>query len=258
MTNPLLERVRIPGAKHRLPSGGIIYVNGELDELVTNGEVQIYPMTALDEIVLKNPDKLLDGRGVVEVFGRCIPDIKQPARLFAKDVDYLIMALRQVTYGDAIEIEYKHTCEHAKNHSYKFSIDQFLKTARGIDPTTVASHYKCVLPNGQTVELRPMLFQHTVDMMSAVSLNTDYDYEQMRFKAFETMATVIHKVDEVDNPEFILQWARAIPDPWIKQIMTMFETNGDWGPSSIQTVICKDCKEEMTVDIPLNPLVFFT
>ncbi|HHA18120.1 MAG TPA: hypothetical protein ENK70_00230, partial [Methylophaga sp.] len=29
--NPLLQRIRLPGEIHQLPSGGIFYKNGELD-----------------------------------------------------------------------------------------------------------------------------------------------------------------------------------------------------------------------------------
>ena len=57
-TNPLLARVKIPGRIFQLPSAGIFYKNGELAEGIENGEVHVHPMTALDEINMKNPDKL--------------------------------------------------------------------------------------------------------------------------------------------------------------------------------------------------------
>lgn len=57
--NPLLEKVQIPGEKFRMPSGGIFYNKGELEENIEEGEVYVHPMNAMDELTLKSPDKLL-------------------------------------------------------------------------------------------------------------------------------------------------------------------------------------------------------
>ena len=88
-SNPLLERIRIPGETFTLPSQGIFYKNGELDDDSKNGEVYIYPMVTYDEIVLKTPDKLFSGEAITEVFQRCVPQIKKPMELLAKDVDFI-------------------------------------------------------------------------------------------------------------------------------------------------------------------------
>src|SRR5271170_226889 len=123
--NPLLERIRMPGETFRLPSGALFYPteSGILDSTVTDGEVHIHPMTALDEIALKTPDLLFSGLAVIQVFGRCIPQIKDAKRLLAKDVDFLLVALRKVSYGPEMELSYTHDCEKAKSHNYVASVD---------------------------------------------------------------------------------------------------------------------------------------
>ena len=118
--NPLLKRKnKFPGETYRLPSKGLLYFNGELDEEVKDGEVIIYPMTTLDEIYMKTPDMLFQGTAIDTVFKRCIPQIKQPLNLLSNDVDYLLAALRKVSYGNHILIN--HNCSFCgeqtkKNH----------------------------------------------------------------------------------------------------------------------------------------------
>ena len=53
--NPLLARVKLPGETFALPSGGIFYESGELDDSVNHGELHIYPMAAYDEVLIKTP-----------------------------------------------------------------------------------------------------------------------------------------------------------------------------------------------------------
>ena len=82
--NPLLSKVRMPGETYRLPSNDLFYHNDELDPSVRDGEVHVYPMTAVDEIIMKSPDMLFSGKAVEEVFLRCVPQIKKPMELLGK------------------------------------------------------------------------------------------------------------------------------------------------------------------------------
>ena len=81
VVNPLLQRVRMPGQRFTLPSGGLFYNNGELDPSCVNGELEVQPMTMVDDLVLKTPDKILNGDGMVEVIQRCVPQVLKPWEL---------------------------------------------------------------------------------------------------------------------------------------------------------------------------------
>lgn len=124
--NPLLERIKIPGETIRLPSNGVFYTNGELDNSVTNGEIHIYPLTAISELLLRSPDKLLEGEALIDVFGQCAPQVKQPLKLLSKDIDYILTSLRRITYGDNIEIVYTHSCKDAVQHEYTVKLSDCL------------------------------------------------------------------------------------------------------------------------------------
>jgi len=254
-TNPLLARIRIPGATYRLPSGGIFYHNGELAPTVTNGEIHVFPMTAIDEIVIRSPDRILDGLGIKEVFQRCIPDVLKPEQLFAKDIDYLMIALRQVSYGNTIDITYKHDCVNGKNNTYTINVEPFLAATKAIDPTTINQLYTVTLPNHQIVKLTPMRFQDIINVMQ--SSKYDNDTNGYEFRIFDSLVTVIDAVDEITDKSMISEWVRTIPREYFKSIADAIDKNSDWGPKTTSSLACKDCNHHIQLELPLNPIVFF-
>ena len=61
--NPLAGHFRVPKLYTELPSGGKFYDSDTID-FTENDELPVFPMTAKDEIMLKNPDALLNGEAV--------------------------------------------------------------------------------------------------------------------------------------------------------------------------------------------------
>ena len=114
------------GSTFQLPSRGLFYKKGELRDDVEMGEVHVHPMSAYDEILMKSPDQLYSGESVDKVFRRCIPQILNPSELISKDVDFLLVCLRQVTYGNDMEVTYTHSCEDAKSNSYIIPLSDFI------------------------------------------------------------------------------------------------------------------------------------
>jgi hypothetical protein len=258
--NPLLASLRIPGAVTKLPSGGLFYTNGELDESVKHGEVTIYPLTAFDELNLRNVDQLINGTAIINVFAHCIPDIKKPQELFAKDVDYLLMALRKVTYGDQLSIVYTHNCKDAKEHEYQTTMSQFMQTTKSIDPTSIASLYQLTLDNGQRVHLIPIKFLDVIHIMQKASGLLDAETETLQRRLFDSVVSVIYSVDGISDRDLIEEWTKQIPAPYFKVIAKAVDGISDWGPTMrIDTVKCKDCKKliEGGIEIPLSPTSLF-
>lgn len=102
--NPLLKKIKLPGKRFRLPSRGLFYTDGELKDTVVDGEIEIFSMSTTDEITLRTPDYLFSGEAIEKVFKRCIPEVEKPLKLLSRDVDYLLTALRVVSYGDVTEL----------------------------------------------------------------------------------------------------------------------------------------------------------
>jgi hypothetical protein len=259
--NPLLENLRIPGETFTLPSLGMFYDDDVIDKsIVVDGEVHVYPMTALDEIIMRTPDKLFSGKAIAEIFGRCIPGIHQPMRLFAKDVDYLLVCLRKVTYGNEFSVEYKHNCPDAKKHSYQVDIATFLKQSVRIDPTTVGQLYAATLPNGQRVSLRPSTYEDIVLIMQEIQVpkdDGDVNEQALFDQQVQAILSVIKDVDGVANPQFIREWITTIPAGWVKVITDAIEKTTNWGPVYKLPIKCKDCGTDLEIFVPMNPVNLF-
>lgn len=255
--NPLLGRARMPGGTFMLPSQGLFYKNDELSPDVKDGEVHIHPMTTLDEIILKTPDKLFSGDGIVEVFKRCIPQINDPMQLLAKDVDFLMVCLRKVTYGDDMEVTYTHDCESAEEHNYVISITAFIQNSKKIDPTTAGELFSLELDNGQLLKLRPSNLKNVLGIYQSAVGDDDENAQAISKTIFDTLVSMIESVDGVTDSDMISEWVRTISAGWVHQIGETIEKISDWGPTFDATIECKDCKKDMTINTPINPLAFF-
>ena len=64
-----------------------------------NGELPVYPMTAIDEITYRTPDALFNGQATVNVIQSCIPNIKDAWAVPSIDLDTILIAIRIASYG---------------------------------------------------------------------------------------------------------------------------------------------------------------
>jgi hypothetical protein len=254
--NPLLDRVKIPGETIRLPSNGIFYTSGELSPEVTNGEVHIYPLTTMSEILLRSPDKILSGDALTDVIAQCAPQIVKPMSILSKDVDYLLTALRKVTYGDTLDVAYTHNCKDAVENTYSVSLTTILAASKTIDPTTLNKTFSLSMDNGQTVKLQPMKFRNVVEIMQSVQNYTTDDKEIGR-QLMKSISYMIQAVDEITNPDQIMEWLQTIPSTWFNKISKSIEEVSQWGPDFEYKTACKDCGQEVELSVTLNPLTFF-
>lgn len=114
--NPLKQYFRRPAIYLKLPSGGKYYPQGSVD-IPVNGEVPVYPMTAVDEITTKTPDALFNGSAVVEIIKSCIPAIKDPWEIPLIDLDPILVAIRTATNGNNMDITSKcPACDEEANY----------------------------------------------------------------------------------------------------------------------------------------------
>lgn len=112
--NPLAKHFRQPQLYIQLPSKGKYYPPGTLEMPVTK-ELPVYPMTAKDELSFMTPDALLNGQGTVDVIQSCIPNIKDAWAMPTLDLDAVLIAIRQATYGN--NMEFTSVCPHCNEQS---------------------------------------------------------------------------------------------------------------------------------------------
>lgn len=102
--NPLQQYFRRPALYLKLPSGGQGYATGSID-IPDNGEIPIFPMTAIDEITARTPDALFNGIAVIEIIRSCVPSIKDPWQIPQIDLDPILLAIKMATNGSTMEFD---------------------------------------------------------------------------------------------------------------------------------------------------------
>lgn len=259
-TNPLMAALRLPGETYRLPSQGLFYTDTTtLDSSVHNGEVEVYPMTAIDEIIINSPDKLLSGKAITEVFQHCIPQIADASQLLAKDVDFLMVCLRLVSFGQFMEVIYTHDCDDAKEHTYSIDLLDIVRKSKSIDPTTMQQEYKCTLANGQVVSLTPMNYGDVVRLyQNTMTLKTETMSEQeAEDMVVSTMLCMIKDVNGITDKAMIGEWIRGLKLGWKRDIQKAMQDISDWGIEMKSTQKCRDCGKEIEMRVSANPINFF-
>jgi len=245
----------------QLPSRGLFYKNGELADNVKDGEIHVHPMSALDEINMKNPDQLFSGGAVETVFSHCVDGILKPAELLSKDVDAVMIFLRTVTYGPTYEFVARHTCENAKEHANTADLETLINKMVFLDPTTIEATYTVdVNINNRTfaVKLRPNKYQQVIDLIRENENKKEITYEDQQKNLVALMMGVVEAVNGVTNTDHIREWVASIPATAVSKIGSKLDNINNWGSDLLVPVKCRDCGENFNVEIPINPVSFFT
>lgn len=150
MSSFLQEYQRQPKLYIDLPSQGHYYDNVMQDNQYTS--VPVFGMNAMDEITFKTPDALLTGTATATVMKSCIPHIHDPWELVGFDIDYILIAIRIATYGEAMPIET--VCPHC---STRTESDVML-------PKVLENFAHCPVTNsfeigGFKINLRPLTYK---------------------------------------------------------------------------------------------------
>jgi len=163
--NPLQQFFRQPAIYIKLPSNGKFYPEGALI-MPENGEIPVYPMTAVDEITYRTPDALFNGTAVVNVIQSCVPAIKNAWFIPAMDIDTLLVSIRIASYGHALDLD--STCP-ACNTDAELSLD--LRTV--LDTIRPGQYSEPIRHRDLEIYLKPMTYRSLND-------NNSMQFEEQR------------------------------------------------------------------------------
>lgn len=275
--NPLAAYFRGADVHQMLPSQGKFFDEGEI-ELAINGEVAVLPMTAADEIILKNPDALLNGDALERLFKSCVPAIKAPRKISVPDMDVLLLAIKLASYGDVLEITV--TCPECKN---EFSFDTSI---RGIlaEITLVKDEDTVVrISDDMVVYLRPYDFESKTKLDLAafeeakllqhlLSLDaSDEEKAKLFNESFEKIAELnldllshcIRRIQipnqMVENEDHIREFIRNSDKNLVKKINSKLVLLSKSGVEREVSVQCANekCGHEWKTQMTFDPAHFF-
>lgn len=164
-SNPLAKHFRQPAVYLRLPSGGA-YWPSESVILPANSELPVYPMTTKDEIILRTPDALINGAGVVSVIQSCIPSITNAWDMPSVDVDACLIAIRIASYGNDMDVTVTcPKCQHQEDHT--------IDLAQALGQLSMPDYDQLIKDNKLTFKLKPQNY-------FAVNRSNSITYQEQR------------------------------------------------------------------------------
>jgi len=276
--NPLTQFYRVVKTTVKLPSRGLYYKKNEVDFNEDN-EVGILPMTAADEITLKNPDALLSGEAIVNVIKSCVPAVKKPKQLLSCDIETLIVGIRDASYGDDLSMEIRcPECSH--NNTYSLDLDSLLNQTEQLEDEYVAE-----LSNDIQVYVKPGTFDATLKHQKILINNkkigrlVDQDdisneqreallnsvFNSLGKLQYELILDGIEKVvyldeegneQEVTEKRFIDDFIRNIDATEINKIETKLKEANSVGIAKEMPAVCTNCGHEWEAAIEFNPVNF--
>lgn len=268
--NPLKQFYRAPKLYVNLPSRGKF--NKVADETIT-GEIPVYAMTSKDELLMKNPDALLNGDAVVEAVKSCAPNIKNPKELPVCDIDLLLIAIRMATFGEFMEAKLKspHT---DKIGTYDINLNNIVESVGEIP-----AENNVTLANGCTVYVKPFTYELQTQInlvaydqatalknVGEVSSATAQQFKSMFTKLAEINTDVIAKSiyqiktpdgDVVTDTDHIKDFLANLESRDAKIVDGKIDELNKSGTSFKQEVICKETEKPFEADIRLDPSDFF-
>ena len=278
-SNPLKQFYRIEKSSVKIPSRGRFYSNNVID-INEDGEVAIFPMTAADEMQLRNPDALLTGAAISDVLKSCVPSLKDPKKLLSCDIDALMIGVRHASYGDDASITVK--CpECGEENDYELNLEVLLNSTEVLE-----DEYEVVLHDGDvTVFVKPGTFSSLMKrqrsafegaQVQKILLDPDLD-EERRIKAFaqtfkklskvtfELIVDAVHKiaftdeegeVQEVTSKSHIDEFIRNISKGEVDKIEKKITEVNSVGIQKMMDVVCMKCEHKWEAPIEFNPVNF--
>lgn len=274
-TNPLTKFFRQPSIYLKLPSNGRWWEDGSLAMPVT-GELPIYPMTTRDEVILRTPDALLNGQGVVDVIQSCCPNIKDAWKMPSIDVDAVLISIRVATYGN--KMDFTSTCPHCKEtNDHEIELNGLL--SRLVCP----DYSKPVLYQSLKIKLHPQQY-FTVNranqiqfeeqrLVNVLNLGDDVDPEIKAQRLTESMTRLVElgtmaivesteyieteDGDRITKKEHLAEFFQNAESSVIRGIQDTLGEIGKDAKIPPATLHCTGCDRDYEVELTFDYANFF-
>lgn len=273
-SNPLSRHFRQPSLYLKLPSNGRYWLPNTIN-LPANGEVGVMPMTAKDEIMLRTPDALMNGQGVVSVIESCIPEIKNAWAIPSIDVDAILIAIRIATYGDVMDVDSK--CPKCSTESrHQIALNPLLLRIK------TPNYNKTSVVDGLTFKFKPQNYMQSnkiniIDFEEQKLLQViaddslDSETRKATFNVhlqniIDSSVLLLSNCTEsittedgtiVTNHEHINEFYKNANNKIIKEIQNILKDYADQTKLPNMNVKCESCDAEYKVEVTFDYANFF-
>jgi predicted RNA-binding Zn-ribbon protein involved in translation (DUF1610 family) len=270
--NPLKQYFRRPAVYIKLPSNNKFYKDGVIEN-TPNGELPVYPMTAIDEITMKTPDALFNGVAMAELIKSCVPNIKDPWAINNIDFDAILIGIKIADGKNEMEVE--STCPACgETNGYGINLTNLLGSMSAGD------FDKEMKMHDLAIKIKPITFKQmneaAISQLSIQKQFIEIENEQDPTKQTEERKKILKELTKltmeiltesieyiqtptirVDNKEFILDFLENCEKSTyveIRDYNAKLKENSEIKPLQIK---CPNCGNEYKQPFTLNVSDFF-
>jgi len=271
--NPLAKHFRQPTIYIKLPSEGAWYDDSVIT-IPENGEIPVYPMTALDEITYRTADALFNGEAVTTVIKSCVPLFKDAEKISTQDLDTVLISIRLASFGH--EMEFTSKCpECNEQNDLALDLREIMGRIQKADFTTQLKF------GDVEIYFRPLTLKEQNEnnteqfedqkIMESVPTMEGSEEEKLKLlqKAFNNISKLTLRAiaksismiksgdDIVVETHHISEYIENCPTKDFEKIREKIAKIRESSEMKPLHIVCNDCKHEYTTPFTLNVANFF-
>ena len=274
----LKDFYRTPKIYIQLPSSGEFYDSDVIDWPETN-ELPVYAMTPKDDMIIRNPDALLNGDAVVQLVKSCVPLIKKPEEIIAPDMELILVAIRAASEKDR-SVTVDQNCPECE-HENSFSLDLSVAVQ---DFESIAELKESTLSNGLIIGVKPANYLYSIKTAKAMieQANLLSNLSQGQFENDENklkkVGEAVNKLAQfnygvlvnsvkyvkipdsdtvVDDYDEIVEFIDNVEAKIGKEIDAAVSSVNNGGINKIHKTACENCEHEFEIPVDFDPVTFF-
>ena len=278
-TNPLQQFFRQSSVYLRLPTGGRWYTP-DMVETTEGHELAVFPLTAMNDIMLNTPDAMLNGQALENVIRDCAPGIKNVKRFMLPDLEALFLAIKSASNNGKMDIDRKCTKCEAEN-TYELNCQQLLDSATSINEDDLTIRFGddlLVYVTPYDFEMRQMfmkrefeeekLFRNinaqgdAIDEITKAGMMAE-SVERLSKVTFNLVSRSIEKIvmiksnTVVNDRDHINEWLVGITKSQAEMVMEAVDKINKVGITKELTVTCTSCGHSWEDALTFDPASFF-
>jgi len=277
--NPLKRYFRQPSLYLKLPTLGRWYTDNEVT-VNEEGEIAVYGLSAIDDIMLNTPDAMLNGKALESVIRNCAPDVKNVKKLLVPDIEALFLGIKVSTTGGKYDIDRRcPSC--GQENTFEVNCDHVLSMMSYVEDSdtmvTIDDELE-IRVRPYSLEMRQMFIQKqfeedrtlkaideqnkNIDEITKASILAE-SIEKISRITFDLVSrsivsvTLIKQGITVVDPAEISEWLVNISKRQADSVIEAVNRLNEIGPQRTVPARCEACNHEWQDSLNFDPTSFF-
>ena len=277
--NPLSQYFRQATVYVKLPTKGYWYGDNSVT-FTQDGEVAVFPLSAIDDILLNTPDAMLNGQALEKVMKNCVPDIKDVKQLLIPDMEAIFVAIKAASNNGKVDLDRKcPKCNH--ENTYEVNCNNLLSGTEFVNEqdTVIAFQDDLLLyVKPYTFEMRQIFIKREFEeerlLRNIDDSNKDIDelakarilgesIDRISKITFELVSRSIEKIHLVKQDQTIFdkkhinEWLVNISKAQADIVIDAVNNLNQTGVSKKLPVACVKCNHAWEETMSFDPSSFF-